>query len=84
MAKKEGTPIFPSFYLESKTADIEAHRDNDIHYSWQLGEMLLTVEHIPDNWPCLTVSCVKRTVESMRRTLKEIGFTITGDEDSKR
>jgi len=69
----------PDFYLESKHADIQASRGDDVHYSWVVGDgQLLTVEYIPDNWPCLTVSIAKQTVAKMKATLQEIGFEVDG------
>jgi len=67
----------PHFYLESKHADIQAFRGEDFHYSWKVGGGLLTVEYIPANWPCLTVSVGDVTVEKMKATLDEIGFELS-------
>jgi len=68
----------PKFYLESKHADIQATRGEDFHYSWVIGDsQLLTVEYIPANWPCLTVSVATETADHMRATLAEIGFEIS-------
>ena len=70
----------PEFYQESKWADIKAHRGDDFHYAWVVGDnQLLTVEYIPMNWPCLTVSVGSETVEQMKATLREIGFEIEGE-----
>ena len=67
----------PTFYLESKHADIKAYRERDFHYSWVVGDkQLLTVEYIPDNWPDLTCGVGNETVEQMKVTLTEIGFEI--------
>lgn len=72
----------PEFYLESKHADIKAHREDDFHYAWVVGDnQLLIVEYIPLNWPCLTVSVGSETVEKMKATLREIGFDIEGEEE---
>lgn len=70
-------PKLANQFLESKHADIKATRDDDFHYAWQIGEnQLLSVEYIPNNWPCLTVCIDNSTVEGMTKTLAEIGFEI--------
>ena len=78
--KKKPSPTvvkFPEFYLESKYAYIKAHREDDFHYAWVVGDnQLLIVEYIPMNWPCLRVSIGPETVEKMKATLREIGFEI--------
>ena len=77
MVTDSPTTEFPQFYLESKHADIKAFRERDFHYSWVVGEnQLLTVEYIPENWPCLTVSIGNKTVKAMKSILREIGFEI--------
>ena len=72
------TKEVPHLYLESKHADIEAFRERDFHYSWVVGNnQLLTVEYIPENWPCLTESVGSKTVKQMKAILQEIGFEIS-------
>lgn len=76
-------PKLPALLLESKHADIKAHRGEDFHYSWKVGEnQLLTVEYIPQNWPQLTVSIGEYKVEGMKNTLRNIGFDIEGEENA--
>jgi hypothetical protein len=76
-------PKLPALYLESKHADIQAHRGEDFHYSWKVGKnQLLTVEYIPSDWPPLTCSIGHESVDDMKKTLREIGFDIEGEEDA--
>lgn len=68
-------------YLESKHADVKAYRDNDFNYAWILSKEgegeYISVEYIPDNYPCLTtVTGNLKEFERYKKTLEEIGFEV--------
>jgi len=65
-----------NFYTESKSADWRFERENDFYVAWIMGNEVLSIEYIRENWPALTV--VTTPVKDFRgktvKRLKEIGY----------